>query len=200
MTLPQYLLRDGVLSYLFGALPVFAVLYLLGIPHGNGPLVALLHLASLPTILVAVALHRRTFIEVTATEILEQGYFGGIRSSPIARVHSVTRVETYLADTSDTVPQLLVTDADGLLLLRMRGIFWPEASMDAVSAALGGATGRPLEPMATGELFRRFPGSRYWFEQNPLALGIAIAAAIAFAAVGMPAMMLIAGIPLSPEW
>lgn len=188
------LLRSGVLSFTLISVPLFGALYLLAVPTGTGAVI--LGVQLLVSGLSALALLRYlvAFTGVTATEIHDRGFTSPLVRIPLSRVHSIVLVETYRWNAPDSVPQLLMLDADGQRVLRMRGTFWTEGDLRAIAEA----TGRPLlhfpDPITTQEFFAAYPAASYWFENRPIVSGAAALAAFGLSMVAVLAMMAVTGI------
>ena len=76
-------------------------------------------------------------------------------------------VPTYVGQAPEAVTQLLVRDARGRRLFRMRGNFWQPADLRAVADSLPVRAVVIDEPMPLSEFFRAYPDSAYWFEDKP---------------------------------
>lgn len=125
------------------------------------------------TLLIMVALvvyvivrYRRTEISVSPYGLVERGFFGGLNSVAARDVVSIVRLYTYRGASIETTPQLFLLGRDGRCLLRMRGTFWNEAAMDAVSAGLGVEEIVRPAPVTMSELRASDPHLLYWFEQR----------------------------------
>ena len=73
--------------------------------------------------LIAYLRYRLTYIEVTPEAIVERGFVGFTRRIPLSRVATTVLAATYRSHAPDSTPQLMVRDAAGRRLLRMRGAF-----------------------------------------------------------------------------
>lgn len=120
--------------------------------------------------LAALAWHRyrRTRIQVSRLGLVECGFFGRVVRVPREDVAGVLRLETYRGDTLETVRQLFVVDRDGRCLVRMRGTFWDDASMDAIATTLDVPQSVRNEPVTLAELRATDPRLLYWFEGRGL--------------------------------
>lgn len=113
-----------------------------------------------------VVRYRRTEISVSPYGLVERGFFGGLNSVAARDVMLILRLHTYRGASDETTPQLFLVGRDGRCLLRMRGAFWDEASMDAVAASLGvDEIVRPT-PVTMSELRTSDPKLLYWFERR----------------------------------
>jgi hypothetical protein len=167
-------IRGGVFAILIVSLVIFGVLGFLGIRNGSWPIAVVGELLSLAAIALGVAFAARTYIEITAEEIVERGFWGALTRHPLSAVHSVVLARVYDGDAATELPQLIVRDASGRRLLRMRGQFWSVDDARAVADALGHAVIEPADPMTLAEFLERYRGSGYWFERCPLVLTLSI--------------------------
>ena len=189
------LLRTGFISIVLAMVPVFGVLYWFSIEHGSWLVVFVVHvIVSLAALAVMV---RQTMVHsaVTETELIGNGIFSPMVRVPLDSIAKVDLIETYVGQAPESVTQLLVRDADGKRLFRMRGGFYPPGALQQIAAALPVKAETTSEPIGLTEFFRTYPGSAYWFEHRPVlrvvVFGLALAIAIALAAwvmtiLGMP--------------
>ncbi|MDP9028081.1 MAG: hypothetical protein M3N46_11140 [Actinomycetota bacterium] len=161
------LVSTAFLSIVLGMLPVFGVLYWFAVQRGSWQLVLVVHLAII-VVSVAVMMRQLTvFSAVSSTELLGRGIFSPLERVPLERIASVTLVPTYVGQAPEPIQQLLVRDAAGHRLFRMRGNFWHPGDLASVAAALPVTTTVVKEPISVREFFRLYPGSAYWFENKP---------------------------------
>ena len=189
------LLRTGFISIVLAMVPVFGVLYWFSIEHGSWLVVFVVHvIVSLAALAVMV---RQTMVHsaVTETELIGNGIFSPMVRVPLDAIAKVDLIETYVGQAPESVTQLLVRDADGKRLFRMRGSFYQPGALQQIAAALPVKAETTSEPIGLTEFFRTYPGSAYWFEHRPVlrvvVFGLALAIAIALAAwvmtiLGMP--------------
>ena len=91
---------------------------------------------------------------------------------------------------------VVVRDAEGRRLFRMRGNFYPDGSLERIAAALPVPVEVTPEPISVAEFFRTYPGSAYWFEHRPI-LRVAVFAFALVAALAIAAwVMTILGMPV----
>ena len=189
------LLRTGFISVVLAMIPLFGVLYWFSIEHGSWLIVFVVH------VIVSVAalgvLIRQTMVhsQVTETELIGNGIFSPMIRVPLADIATVDLVETYVGQAPESATQLLVRDADGKRLFRMRGSFYHDGDLQKIAAALPVKPTIVEEPVNLTEFFRTYPGSAYWFEHRPIlrivVFALALVAALAVAAwvmsiLGMP--------------
>lgn len=162
------LLRRTALQTAFVALPLIGIAAWSEQQFSPGTLSALVW-----SVLVVVALmiylvvrYRRTEISVSPVGLVERGFFGRLNPVAARDVASVLRVQLYRGTSEETSPQLFLVGADGRCLLRMRGAFWDEESMDAVAASLGVEQVVRPTPVTMSELRASDPGLLYWFERR----------------------------------
>ena len=161
------LVSTAFVSVLLGMLPVFGVLYWFGVEHGSWRLVLAVNLAIIVACVVTMVRQLTVFSAVSATELSGRGIFSPIERVPLDRIASVTIVPTYVGQAPDPIRQLLVRDAAGQRLFRMRGNFWHTVDLKAIADALPVTATVVKEPISMREFFRLYPGSAYWFENRP---------------------------------
>jgi hypothetical protein len=143
---------------------VFIVLYLVTAPSGEWPIV--LAWQAVATALVIAGCARYFFVAmwVSAESVGERGFFTPGRDYPISRVARVVRARIFRHG-SDEVEQLFVCDAQGRCLIRMRGQFWANREMNALTEALGVPVAVLPDVVTLRELSREHPRLAYWFER-----------------------------------
>jgi hypothetical protein len=180
------LLRTGFVSIVLAMVPVFGVLYWFSIEHGSWQSVLVVHV--LVSLVAVGLLIRQTMVRssVTETELVGNGIFTPLVRVPLDQIASVDLVETYVGQAPDSVTQLLVRDAEGRRLFRMRGSFYYPGDLPKIAAALPVTPDVVSEPIGLSEFFRAYPGSAYWFEHRPIlrivAFAVGLAGALAIAA------------------
>lgn len=190
------LLVNALLSYLLITLPLFGSAFLLGAPHGMTELILTANIGTVLVGLLAYVRYRMAFVGVTEDRLVKRSYLGRASSVPLSSIATVVLVETYRTHATDCSPQLLICDAKGRRLSRMRGTFWTEKSMRAVADSLDRPLTQVREPMTTKEFFAAYPGSAYWFENRPALTALAVVVAFAFALVAVLGLMSLSGIPI----
>ena len=193
----RILVRDALCSYVLISVALFGSLYYLSIPRGTWPALLAGQFGTVAFCLLAYLRYRLTYIEVTTESIVERGFFGFTHRIPLASVATTVLAETYRSHAPDSTPQLLVRDADGRRLLRMRGTFWSLAAMHRVADATGVPIEHHPDPITAQEFFANFPGSAYWFEHRPaffVVTGVAVFAVSLGVVLGL---MSLAGIPIT---
>jgi hypothetical protein len=148
-------------------IPLIGVLVFLRLPEGALPAAAASALVCLAMGFWTLNLFRGTSIGVTADAIEEVGFFGQKTVSLKEDIGSVALVHTYYGELAETRPQLIVRNHDNQRMLRMRGTFWTEESMRIIASELGVPIDEPATPMTARQMFSRYPGSAYWFEDRP---------------------------------
>ncbi|MEO6531997.1 MAG: hypothetical protein ABIO06_00320 [Pseudolysinimonas sp.] len=188
-------MTTALVSIVLAMIPVFGVLYWFAVQHGNWVLVFAVHLAVTIASLAILGRQLTVFTAVTDTELVGRGIFSPLMRVPLSAIASVVIVPTYIGQSLEPVPQLLVRDASGNRLYRMRGSFWSPDDLRAVADALPVAPTIVQEPISIGEFYRSYPGSAYWFQNKPalwiVAFGLAVLLIIAIIAwvmriFGMP--------------
>ena len=114
----------------------------------------------------AVLRFRRTEISASPYGLVERGFFGRVSSVAARDVKSVVRLQLYRRASEETTPQLFLIGRDGTCLLRMRGAFWDDESLDAVSASLAITETVRRDPVTLSELRSSDPDLLYWFERR----------------------------------
>jgi hypothetical protein len=94
------------------------------------------------------------------------------------------------------VPQLLVRDASGASLYRMRGNFWHPGDLTRVANALPVTPTFVQEPIAIREFYRTYPGSAYWFQNKPALWVVVVVLAVVLGVALTAWVMTILGIPV----
>lgn len=190
------LLGNAFASIVLGTTPIFAVAYWFTSTRGGMGLVVAAHALVLATGLLLLWRQLSLFCAVTDDELIGNGIFTTLVRVPFARVHRVQLVPTYLGAATDPVMQLLVTDADGRRLFRMRGNYWHTADLRALTAALPVAVEDEHEVLSMREFFAAHPGSAYWFENRLPLLVVAAVVAAAGALAAAAWIMGMLGLPV----
>jgi hypothetical protein len=146
-------------------IPLFLVLYYLAIPVGAWLLVLVVQLVAMAAVAYCVVAYRRIRIDITPARVSERRFFGRTGNFAVDDVDNVILLELYRGDALDTHPQLFLVDANGSVLLRMRGQFWSRSAMDTVVEHLDAPVMRVPEPLTIGELHRMRPELLSWFER-----------------------------------
>jgi len=188
--------RASLLTALFAGVPVLGVLYWLSIPRGTWPYVIVLQAVATAIFMTAYWRYDGVFIQVTRESIQERGFFTGRTSVPLDRVHSVVLANVYQESSLETLPQLIVLDADGRRLLRMRGTYWLEPDIQAVIKAIDRPVTTIPAPLTAPAFFNLYPGGAYWFENRPAIPVIGVILALALVLVAMAGLMALLGLPL----
>ena len=129
------------------------------------------------------------FAEVRDGMLRGNGIFSPVEEVALDRIARVDLVDTYVGLTPMPIRQLLVRDAEGVRLFRMRGNFWHVGDLEEIAGALPVAPVTTSEPLDLRDFFRDYPGSAYWFEDRrsitALSILVGIVAVVAVAAVAM---------------
>jgi hypothetical protein len=176
----------AVVSLCAALVPVTAMLVLLASTSG-GWLAA--GLAELVIVLICVVLGFRQmglFAQVTATALEGNGWMTPTVRVPLDRIASAHLVDTYAGQSSETITQLLVLDADGRRLFRLRGNFWTEGSLERIAAALPVPVRHGEEAISIRRFFTEYPSSEYWFENKTwLKVGAIVLGCVAASALAL---------------
>ncbi len=192
------LIVTGAIAFALANVPVFGALYWVGLEGDHVLPVIVLHVLVLAA--GAAVLARQLTIDtvVDGVEISGRGIFSPMVRVPLDRIARVDLVPIYLTQANEPHTQLLARDAGGRRLYRLRGTFWHDEDLDRVAAALPVPAERAAEPMSATEFFQNYPGSAYWFENRPVAMGallvggvlvISGAALLLLSALGVPTGM-----------
>jgi len=191
------MVATAVLSAVLVMIPLFGVLYWFAGQHDGWPIVLGVHIGIDVALALVLVRQLTVHVAVTDAELRGRGIFSPMLHVPLERIASVHLVETYAGQAPDSVTQLLVRDAAGRRLFRMRGSFWHPADLRAVADALPVVPVVVDEPIALSEFFRAYPGSAYWFENRPALIAVLIAALL-LAAFGLALLVLTAlGLPIT---
>ncbi|WP_395639965.1 hypothetical protein [Pseudolysinimonas sp.] len=191
------LLVSALVSILVVLIPISAVLYWFAVPRGQGVWVAVTQAIVVVVSLALLARQLTVDAVVADGELRGRGIFSPMERVPLSAIAAVDLVPVYVGQSPETVPQLLVRDAVGRRLFRLRGTFWNAGDLERIADALPVAMRVAPEPMSHAEFFAAYPGSAYWFENRPwLVAGlllVVIAACISIAVgvmtlLGMPIM------------
>jgi hypothetical protein len=164
---PQgHLLKQAGVAFLALVTPLFGALYWLAIPNGAWVAVLIAQFAVTILFVSGLVASLRAVIWVDRTAITERGFFGRINTFTRSEIAGLVMLELYRTGAVDSQPHLFLTDADGCLLVRMRGQFWSPAAMETLVEVLGLPIDRVPEPMTLRELSRARPELLYWFERR----------------------------------
>jgi len=192
------LLWSGILVFIIVPLPIDATLLILGVTGGSWVIPVIGAAIVIAMFLIALYLLQTSYVTISATEIVEREYFTRPVSTPLSKVRTVVIAHTFSSSSSETLPQLLVRDAQGKRILRMRGVFWTEEAIRAAAAAIGSPVDEPADPLTSKQFFEQYSGSAYWFEGRR-GLGIAIVVVVGILCVGLTiGLMSLIGLPIRP--
>jgi hypothetical protein len=135
-------------------------------------------------------------VEVSATHVTERGFFGKTTHTPLSAARSVVLAFTYGGSSNEALPQLLILDASGRRILRLRGLFWSEASMRELAAAVGIPLSLAPEPITSAQFFDLYSGVAYWFENRPTLAIVGILIVLAACVATVFGLMRILGLPI----
>lgn len=190
------LLVSALVSIVVVLLPVSGLLYWFAVPRGQGHWVVLAQ-----AVVVAASLgllFRQLTVDTVVAdgELRGRGIFSPMERVPLERIARVDIVHVYVGQSPETAPQLLVRDAAGTRLFRLRGVFWHAGDLEKVAAALPVPVTIAPEPIAVSEFFENYPGSAYWFENRPWLVATLLVLVLA-AAVGVTVgTMTLLGMPI----
>ena len=190
----RHLFRQALFAVLAFMTPVLVVMYALTVP--DGPWEAVLATHILITLLVALAfvLYYRVGIWVDSTSITEVGFFGRTVRVEADDIGSIFLADVFEPYGTHTVPQLFVRDGDGRQVLRMRGQFWSEESMQKVLSTLEVPQEAREHSLSTQEIRDEYPGLLYWFERRPVLAALAFTGGTAVVGAIVYALFMIIGV------
>jgi hypothetical protein len=190
------LMSTAFVSVVLAMIPVFGVLYWSAVQHDRWALVFIVHVTITVACLATLGRQLTVFVAVTESQLIGRGIFSPMLRVPLSAIASVTIVPTYVGQSPDAVPQLLVRDASGARLFRMRGNFWHAGDLRAVADALPVPATIVHEPISSREFYRNYPGSAYWFEDKPVLWIGVVALALAMVVAATAWVMTIFGMPI----
>ncbi len=190
------LMTTAFISIVLAMIPVFGVLYWFAVQHGSWGLVFAVHLSITIACLGTLARQLTVFTAVTDTELIGRGIFSPMLRVPLNSIASVLVVPTYIGQSPDAVLQLLVRDASGTRLFRMRGTYWTPDDLNAVANALPVSPTFVHEPISIREFYRTYPGSAYWFQNKPALWIILFVLAVLLVVAVAAWVMTIFGMPV----
>jgi hypothetical protein len=161
-----YLFEQWTVAILVLMAPIFSVLYLLTIPEGTWPPVALAQAVLTVLFGLEVLAYYLTAVWADASGLTRRDHFGRRSAYPAERIGAAYRVELSRSGSLTLHPQLFLLDTEGRLLTRMHGMCWPAEAMDTVIAALGVPVTSPPEPLTLRDLSRSRPELLHWFERR----------------------------------
>lgn len=190
------LVVTAVISIIVVLAPVSVVLYWFAIPRGQAAWVAVAQAAVIAVSLILLARQLSIDAVVADGELRGRGIFSPMVRVPLERIATVDLVPVYAGQSPETVPQLLVRDADGRRLFRLRGEFWHAGDLERIASALPVPLRRAPDALPLAEFFEAYPGSAYWFENRP-ALVAALLGAVAGAGIALAVgVMTLIGMPI----
>lgn len=189
------LLGTAAVTSFVSTLPLFGVLYWFGVRGGTWLEVLIVH-AIVVVGCFAVGLRQLTvFAEVRDGRLRGNGIFSPVEEVELDRIARVDLVDTYAGLTPRPVRQLLVRDAGGARLFRMRGNYWNDGDLDRVAEVLPVAPITVTEPIDLRDFFRDYPGSAYWFEGRRAVTVVAIVLGVLAVGAIAALTMLLSGEP-----
>lgn len=162
----EQIFLQGRLAAIALLLPVFAVMYWLTVPSGTwvGVLVAQTLIVFL--IVGLAVLYRRARIEVTPMGLREFGLRGLHRRISRDDISQVLQVSFYRGLSTETELQLFVIGHNGSTILRMRGRYWSNESMQTVIDAAGAPITIVGDPQTVEEFQCTHSALLYWHERR----------------------------------
>ena len=161
-----YPFQQWTIAVLFLMAPIFSVLYWLTVPVGTWLPVALAQAVLTVLLGLGVLSYYLTAIWADDSGLTKRDLFGRRHVFPVDRIGGAVTLELSRNGSLNAHPQLFLLDADGRLLTRMHGRYWPREAMDAVIDALGVPVAHHPEPLTLRDLSRSRPELLHWFERR----------------------------------
>ena len=187
-------LRSTIYAAIAAGVPLFGVLYWLSLSQGSWPRVVIVQVIYMGFFAIIAVRHFGAFVEVTSTTVTKQALFVRTTLSR-ADVASSYLVDTHTSNSPELLPQLLLSDAKGTRLMRMRGTFWSRDDMLRVAEAIGAPLTVEPEPMTPKEFYALRPGIAYWYEGKLWLAIVGIVLAFGFAYLAVTWLMAAIGVP-----
>ena len=147
--------------------PIFATLYLLTASTGNVGYVAVLQAIVTLCLVVGIGAGGFAAIIITSAEIKERGYFGITHSVPIEEIASMVLIRVSDVGTGEFRKHAFVLDANGKVLLRMRGKFWDRETVNQFAQSLDVPVTLIEHPLTPLELRKEHGALLYRYERHP---------------------------------
>lgn len=161
-----YPFQQWTIAILVLMAPIFSVLYWLTVPAGTWLPVALAQAVLTVLLALGVRSYYLTAMWADDSGLTRRDLLGRRHVIPVDRIGGAVRLELSRSGSLTAHPQLFLLDADGRVLTRMHGRYWPSQAMDAVVDALGVPVARDPEPLSLRELSRSRPELLHWFERR----------------------------------
>ncbi|MDJ0338492.1 hypothetical protein [Cryobacterium sp. PH31-O1] len=153
----EQLASRAIIAALALLVPLLIVLYWLTVPLDTWMFVAAVQFGLTILAVVAVFGVRRMRVTVSAAQLESRNLMGRVTTIDASAITSVVLVNLYQSGTLDTLPHLYLLDADGEVVLRLRGQIWPRSGMEELIDTLGVAVVRPPDPLTVADLGRLRP-------------------------------------------
>lgn len=190
------LLGNAFAAIMLGTTPLFAVIYWFTASRGGMWIAVVVHVCVITVALLLFWRQLRVFCAVTDDELIGNGIFTTLVRVPLDRVHRVLLIPTYLGAAPSPVLQLLVTDAEGRRLFRMRGSYWHTNELLMLARALPVPLEEVPEVISMREMFATYPGSAYWYENRRPLLAVAAVVGIVGGLAATAWFMGLLGLPV----
>jgi hypothetical protein len=187
-------LRNTIYAAFAAGIPLFGVLYWLSLAQGNWLRVLVVQAIYTGFFALIAVRHFGAHVEVTSTTVTKQALFVRTTLSR-ADVASSYLVDTHTSNSPELLPQLVLLDAQGGRLMRMRGTFWSRDDMVRVAEAIGAPLTVQTEPMTLKEFYALRPGTAYWYEGKLWLAIVGIVLAFGFAYLAVTWLMAAIGVP-----
>jgi hypothetical protein len=179
------LLRSTALSVLFSAVPLAVALLWVSFPERLWALVATVAVVFLALTALLFVRFRAAFVGVGPRRFVLRGVLTPNVAVDRSIVDRIVLATTYGGSSDRTTRELLGLSATGEPVFRMRSVLWDDAEISRVAAMFDVQVTDLTKPMPLREFYRRYPGSRTWYERRNamIAVGAIAVAAVALALI-----------------
>lgn len=164
--------------------PLFLALYALTLQDGRWVPFLAAHIALLVLFALAIQRLKGAGVALAPDGIRERAYFGRTVFTPVDLVESVILIKVFDSLSNDISHQLFMVDADGRVVLRLRGNLWRPADLTRITSFYPVPVHAPEEVLTWRELRRDHGSKLSWFERHAL-LACALLV-LAFLAIAVP--------------
>ncbi|MGO2658581.1 MAG: hypothetical protein ACTH9T_02270 [Mycetocola reblochoni] len=148
-------------------IPVLVVLSWLEATRGGLDWVPGFTAAVVAVYLVALVAYLRVGLFIGPDSIAERPFAGPTRTIPLDRVSRAVLLDMHRSMSVPSRPQLFLLDAEGRVLLRMRGEYWRHSDIALVASRVDAVLERVPKPVTLNELQESNPRLLFWFERRP---------------------------------
>ncbi|WP_166980509.1 hypothetical protein [Paramicrobacterium fandaimingii] len=162
------LLWQGLLVVAVIAVPLLLTLYWLAVPVGAGWWVLAAQVLLMAVLVVVGVRFAMMKVSISASRLGVVPFLPRSRDVELIDVARAIVLRLRRPGATEPVLQMFVLDGEGALLLRMRGEFWTDESINRVASRLVTAPVEHVQNTVTlDELQRSNPDMLTWFERRP---------------------------------